>query len=104
MAKISLKVNIAGRTYPLTVEENEQESVSAAVDTINSALDSLKKNYAVKDPQDLIAMTALQLIMKQEAHQKSSDTSEEEASNNLGQIDKALEQLCQQIDEANHIS
>ncbi|MEJ6588341.1 MAG: cell division protein ZapA [Crocinitomicaceae bacterium] len=104
MAKISLKVNIAGRTYPLTVEENEQESVSTAVDSINNAIDSLKKNYAVNDPQDLIAMTALQLIMKKEAHQKSSVSSKEESSNNLGQIDKALEELCQQIDDANKIS
>jgi len=44
MAKISLKVNIAGRSYPLTINEIEKEAVLSAVENINNAIESLKKN------------------------------------------------------------
>jgi hypothetical protein len=61
MAKVSLKVVVAGRAYPLTVEETEKDKVEAAVNEINRRVKHLQDNYAVKDMQDLLAMTALQL-------------------------------------------
>jgi len=65
MAKLSLKVVVAGRTYPLSVNENEQEKVLKAAEDINKAIKLLQDNYAVKDKQDLLAMTALQLATKE---------------------------------------
>ena len=97
MAKISLKVNIAGRSYPLTVNDNEKDGVLSAVDTINKAIESLRKNYAVKDTQDLIAMTALQLLMKKDSNQTASSKSTED----IGAIDIALQALSKKLDEAN---
>ena len=64
MSKLSVKVVVAGRTYPLTINEGEQEKVMRADDDINKAIKLLQDNYAVKDMQDLLAMTALQLATK----------------------------------------
>jgi cell division protein ZapA (FtsZ GTPase activity inhibitor) len=64
MSKLSLKVVVAGRTYPLTVSEGEQNKVVNAAEDINRTIKSLQENYAVKDMQDLLAMTALQLATK----------------------------------------
>lgn len=64
MAKLSLKVVVAGRTYPLSVNEDEQDKVMKAAEDINKAIKLLQQNYAVKDMQDLLAMTALQLATK----------------------------------------
>lgn len=64
MAKISLKVVVAGRTYPLSVTENEEQKVLQAAEDINKSIKLLQENYAVKDMQDLLAMTALQLASK----------------------------------------
>lgn len=61
MAKVSIKVVVAGRTYPLTVEESEQAAIIGASEDINRRIKVLQENYAVKDVQDLLAMTALQL-------------------------------------------
>ena len=58
MAKVSLKVVVAGRTYPLTLNEEEKEKVLNAADEINKAIKLLQDSYAVKDMQDLLAMTA----------------------------------------------
>lgn len=64
MSKVSLKVVVAGRTYPLTVQESEVEKVQRAADDINKAIKQLQENFAVRDMQDLLAMTALQLSTK----------------------------------------
>jgi cell division protein ZapA (FtsZ GTPase activity inhibitor) len=64
MAKLSIKVVVAGRTYPLTVEETEEAGVQEAANDINKRIQFLKDNYAVKDVQDLLAMTALQVAVK----------------------------------------
>ena len=64
MSKLSLKVVVAGRTYPLTVNPGEEAKVTKAAEDINRAIKSLKDNYAVKDMQDLLAMTALQLATR----------------------------------------
>jgi cell division protein ZapA (FtsZ GTPase activity inhibitor) len=60
MSKVALKINIAGRTYPLNVPEAEADAVAAAAADINKAIELLRKNYAVNDTQDLMAMSALQ--------------------------------------------
>jgi cell division protein ZapA (FtsZ GTPase activity inhibitor) len=70
MGKLSLKVVVAGRTYPLTLNEGEQEKVLKAADDINKAIKLLQDSYAVKDMQDLLAMTALQLATKPKAQAK----------------------------------
>jgi cell division protein ZapA (FtsZ GTPase activity inhibitor) len=64
MSKVSLKVVVAGRTYPLTVQASEVEKVQRAADDINKAIKQLQENFAVRDMQDLLAMTALQLATK----------------------------------------
>jgi cell division protein ZapA len=64
MEKVSLKITIAGRTYPINVLDSEKERVLKAAEDINKAIELLGKNYAVKDPLDLLAMSSLQLLTK----------------------------------------
>ena len=94
MAKLSVKVVVAGRTYPLSVSEDEQEKVLKAAEDINKAIKLLQDNYAVKDMQDLLAMTALQLASKSEEKKSSKDSN----SSELSDIQKKLEQLSDDLD------
>lgn len=64
MDKIPLKIVIAGRTYPLTIKKEEEAAIKAAAEKINSNIKKLQGSYAVKDMQDLLAMTALQLAVQ----------------------------------------
>lgn len=73
MKDLSIKVNIAGRMYPLTVQQQEEENIRKAVKTIEEMVKHYEQNYAVKDKQDLLAMVALQhatqvLDLKDETH------------------------------------
>src|SRR5688500_2600051 len=65
MSETSIKVQIAGRTYPLTVSISEQDRIHQAEKAIEESIEIFQKNYAVKDKQDLLAMAALQMASKQ---------------------------------------
>lgn len=93
MGKLSLKVVVAGRTYPLTLNEGEQEKVLKAAEDINKAIKVLQDSYAVKDMQDLLAMTALQLATKPKA--QASKTVQEP---DFSAIEKELEGLSSELE------
>lgn len=94
MAKKSLKVVVAGRTYPLSVEESEESRVLKSANDINKAIKILQDNYAVKDMQDLLAMTALQLASKSDGVVKSDDSE----SSRVKEIEDNLRQLSNDLD------
>jgi cell division protein ZapA (FtsZ GTPase activity inhibitor) len=88
MSQLSIKVNIAGRTYPLTIERSEEEMIRKVADNINASIKNLKENYAVKDMQDLLAMTALQLSTKSDTISKEVEN--DKVANELIALDKEL--------------
>lgn len=98
MSKVSLKITIAGRTYPLNVLETEQEKVLKAADDINKAIELLSKSYAVKDTQDLLAMSALQLITRNVAQSKTETVT---IPADYTSIEISLETLSKEIDSFN---
>lgn len=94
MAKLSIKVVVAGRNYPLTIDESEKESVERAAEDINKRIQFLRDNYAVKDVQDLLAMTALQVAVK-----KSSSEASPNAKVDLTEPTKVLSDLLEQLNK-----
>lgn len=60
MGELSIKVTIANRVYPLTIDAAEEESVRKASKLIDEKIRFFEKNYSVRDSQDLLAMCALQ--------------------------------------------
>lgn len=64
MSELSIKVNIANRVYPLSVQREEEEEVRKAAAYINERLKALESGFAVKDKLDLLAMLAIELTME----------------------------------------
>lgn len=93
MGKLSLKVVVAGRTYPLTVNSGEEAKVTKAAEDINKAIKMLQDNYAVKDMQDLLAMTALQLATKSTSNSVSAPVEPD-----YSEIESKLNTLSTEID------
>lgn len=96
MSKLSIKVVVAGRTYPLTVNEGEQDRVQKAVDDINKSIQLLQENYAVKDMQDLLAMTALQLASKGGGSKPIHST--DSSAVDYSEIEQKLEALLKELE------
>jgi len=91
MSKVSLKISLCGRTYPITVAEQEQTRVLEAAKQINEAIDQLKKSYAVNDSQDLLAMASLQLLIK--SHANSNNVMFKQIEQKLADLDQELSKL-----------
>ena len=75
MSELSIKVMIGGRTYPLTINRDEEEVVRRAAKNINESIKNLQENYAVKDMQDLLAMTCLQVATRKDVSSGKPDLS-----------------------------
>ena len=60
--KLSIKVSVAGRIYPLAIERDEEENVRKAVKLINEKVSEFEKNFDIKDKTDLLAMVALNYV------------------------------------------
>lgn len=93
MSSLSIKVNIAGRTYPLTIQMEEEEHIRKAASDINDTLQYFQENYAVKDRQDLLAMTALQLLSKSMMQNQSESIANEE--NQLSELNNTLQSFLE---------
>lgn len=94
MAKLSIKVVVAGRNYPLTIEESEKQTVELAAEDINKRIQFLRDNYAVKDVQDLLAMTALQVAVK-----KGNSETSTNAKVDMTKPTQALTDLLEQLNK-----
>lgn len=95
MSKVSLKVVVAGRTYPLTVQESEVDKVQRAADDINKAIKQLQENFAVRDMQDLLAMTALQLATKSS---RTAAPSGQASAPDYSQVTEEVKELARELD------
>jgi len=73
--KLSIKVNLADRFYPLRGEAKDEEKIRRAAKTINDKINQYKSRYSDKDNQDFLAMAALQLVTKVIESEEKADVS-----------------------------
>ena len=64
MGELSIKIKIANRVYPLTVDSSEEEGIRNAAEKINQSIGDFERLYDVKDKQDLLAMAALKVATR----------------------------------------
>ena len=64
--KLKIKISIADRVYPLTVELSQEEGLRSASKKIDVMIKQFEENYAVRDKQDVLAMCALQFASQTE--------------------------------------
>ena len=69
--KLKIKLSIANRVYPLTIEANQEEGLRKAAKNIDAMIKQFEQSYSVRDKQDVLAMCALQFASQVE--QKSID-------------------------------
>ena len=64
--KLKIKISIADRVYPLTIDPRQEEGLRKAAKSIEKLLKQYEQSYAVRDKQDVLAMCALQFASKVE--------------------------------------
>lgn len=93
MEKLSIKVKIADREYPMKVDAKDEENIRKAGKLINERLRTYRERFGIDDKQDLLAMVAFdstveRLKVEGETHQMDDN------------IEHKIEKLNQLISEA----
>ncbi len=73
--RLSIRVNVADRYYPLKIERKDEEEIRRAARMINEKVLQYKQRYTDKDVQDFLAMAALQFVIKVIDSEKKDDIS-----------------------------
>lgn len=88
--KLSIKLKILERSYPLSVNWEDEEKLRNASKRVNDLILRFKQSYTNKDNQDLLAMVCLQLAGK------LLDLENIQENNTL---DSQLNAMCEDLDE-----
>ena len=88
--KLSIKVNVADRYYPLKIDRKDEEKIRNAAKMINEKVLQYRQKYADKDTQDFLAMDALQFVTKVIEYDQKFDFSPLEE--NVKELNEELEE------------
>ena len=91
--KLKIKIAIADRVYPLTVEPLQEEGLRRASKKIETIIKQFEKDYAVRDKQDVLAMCALQFATQTEQSKLDVSQDYEAAFNRLKNLDAKISEL-----------
>jgi cell division protein ZapA len=87
--RLSIKVNIGDKFYPLRIEKDEEELIRKASKLINDKLNQYRGKYEERDITDLLAMTALQFTKKY---------LEKEAENDFFSLEVEVKQINSELE------
>jgi cell division protein ZapA (FtsZ GTPase activity inhibitor) len=90
--KLKIKISIADRVYPLTVDMSQEEGLRSASKKIDVMIKQFEENYAVRDKQDVLAMCALQFASQVEQKQIDNAINGEETMDRIKKINDLLDQ------------
>jgi cell division protein ZapA len=62
MSEVTLKIEIAGKEYPLKVTKDNADFIEEASLVIKNNLSEFEKKYSITDKKDILAMVFLQTV------------------------------------------
>ena len=90
---LKIKINIANRIYPMTINRDAEENIRKSVKKIEERLKFYEKNYAIKDRQDLLAMCLIEIAVKLESVNDSDTKDNNDIEIKLSSIKSALSEI-----------
>ena len=89
--KLSIRINIADRYYPLKIDRKDEEKIRQAARSINEKVLQYKQKYTDKDTQDFLAMAALQFVLK--VLEKEEEKVDSEMQEKIRELNDQLESV-----------
>lgn len=95
--KLKIKLSIADRIYPLTVDPAQEEGLRKASKQIDAMIKQFEQSYAVRDKQDVLAMCALQFATQVEQSKLTQNDDVEQAEAQLKKMNQFLADYLSKI-------
>ena len=90
MDKLSIKLHIANRIYPMKIERKSEEFIRNAVKKIEDRLKFYEESYEIKDKQDLLAMCLIEYASKFESINNKKVVEDDGLTEKLVELDSLL--------------
>ena len=90
MDKLSIKLHVANRIYPMKIERKSEEFIRNAIKQIEERLKFYEENYAIKDKQDLLAMCLIEYASKFESVNNEKVVDDNGLNEKLAKIEALL--------------
>jgi cell division protein ZapA len=87
---VSIQVQIANKSYPLKVKEEQVEVLQQAAQKVADQLKSYQTSFNLKEPQDILAMCALQQAADLITAAKNRDKKEIEITEELSKLSELV--------------
>jgi cell division protein ZapA len=87
---LKIKISIADRVYPLTIAPAQEEGLRKAAKQIEVMIKRFEKSYAVRDKQDVLAMSALQFAAQVEQKKIDTVSDSQQVEERLKALDRLL--------------
>lgn len=91
--QLKIKVDIAGRLYPLNIERDQEEIIRKSALNINKQIKVFQSKYNVRDMQDPLAMICIDLATRLETQKGSTLVNEQSILKKVNDINYLLEDL-----------
>ncbi|MCF4102799.1 cell division protein ZapA [Gillisia sp. M10.2A] len=88
---LKIKISIADRVYPLTIQSHQEEGLRKAAKKIEAMIKQFEQSYAVRDKQDVLAMCALQFAAQTEQKTIDNQSEVEIAEEKLKSLNELLQ-------------
>lgn len=76
MDKLSIKLKLADREYPMKVTPEEEELIRKAGKIVNEKIKIFKSQFGIDDKQDLLAMVAFDCMVEKLKNEGGSSSDE----------------------------
>lgn len=90
--KLKIKLSIADRVYPLTIDPSQEEGLRKATKDIETMVKQFEQSYAVRDKQDVLAMCALQFASQVTQKNINNDSISKETATRLEHLVTLLDE------------
>lgn len=91
---LNIKLMVADRLYPLSIDPSEEESFRLAAKKINEMIQTFERHYDLRDKQDAIAMCAIVLAHQASQEKLDEDDKQEQITKKLQDIYAVLNSLA----------
>ena len=88
--QLKIKISIANRVYPLTINPSQEEGLRKAAKKIEAMIGQFEQSYSVRDKQDVLAMCALQFASKLEISTLDTEETNTEALDKIHELTKLV--------------
>ncbi|MCP3658875.1 MAG: cell division protein ZapA [Bacteroidetes bacterium] len=93
MNKLSIRIKICDRIYPMKIEKDEEALIRETAKKINDKITEYKTQFGTNENQDLLAITAFDLMLELLKVNKTFSQDTIEIKNDILKISENIEKV-----------